>query len=120
MRATAPIDYLNPNLPAGLRTVRMPIVQPPPAALVGFGRLDDCRIEIVRWPAQGTRPVDIDTGDQGGTTEGVFVSSCRGDILYGSNEAVGGKYILAYAQAPELAFHLSARHKTALAHSTLS
>jgi len=107
MQATAPIDYLNPNLPAGLRTVPMPIVEATPAALAGYGRLvdspDDCRIEIVRWPAQGSRPVDIDTGDQGGTTEGVFVSAWQGDILYGSNEAVGGKYILAYAQAPELA-----------------
>ena len=47
MRATAPIDYLNPNLPAGLRTVRMPTVQATPDALVGYSRLDDCRIEIV-------------------------------------------------------------------------
>jgi len=60
----------------------------------------DCRIEIVRWPAQGTRPVDDDTGDQGGTTEGVFVSEWRGDILYGRNEAVDGHYILAYACDP--------------------
>jgi hypothetical protein len=63
----------------------------------------DCRIEIVRWPAQGTRPVDEDTGDQGGTTEGVFVSEWQGDILYGRNEAVGGHYILAYAVDPAVA-----------------
>jgi len=37
----------------------------------------DCRIEIVRWPAPGTRPVDPDTGDQGGTTEGVFAPRGR-------------------------------------------
>jgi hypothetical protein len=55
----------------------------------------------VRWPAQGTRPVDADTGDQGGTTEGIFVSEWRGDILYGRNEAVDGHYILAYGTAPE-------------------
>ena len=52
-------------------------------------------------PARGTRPVDADTGDQGGTTEGVFVSEWRGDVLYGRNEAVGGHYILAYAESPE-------------------
>jgi len=105
MAATPPIDYLNPNLPAGLRSVVMPVVQATPDTLAGYGRLvdnpEDCHIEIVRWPAQGTRPVDTDTGDQGGTTEGIFVSTWRGDILYGSNDAVDGKYILAYARAPE-------------------
>jgi hypothetical protein len=63
----------------------------------------DCPIEIVRWPAQGSRPVDADTGDQAGTTEGVFLSEWQGDILYGRNEAVGGHYILAYAEPPESA-----------------
>jgi hypothetical protein len=107
VNATAPIDYLNPNLPAGLRSVLMPVIDATPAALMGYGHLvdhpEDCRIEIVRWPAQGSRPVDADTGDQAGTTEGVFVSAWRGDILYGNNDAVDGKYVLAYARAPELA-----------------
>lgn len=103
----APIDFLNPNLPAGLSVVRMPVRQATAESLQGYGHLvnepKECQIEIVRWPAQGRRVVDADTGDQGGTTEGVFVSEWRGDILYGLNEAVGGHYILAYAQAPEAA-----------------
>ena len=103
----APVDYLNPGLPAALDTVAMPVVDATPAALRGYGYLvddpDECRVEIVRWPAAGRRPVDADTGDQGGTTEGVFVSEWRGDILYGRNEAVGGHYILAYAELPESA-----------------
>lgn len=102
-----PIDYLNPDLPAGLRRVVMPVVDATAASLAGYGRLVDdpaeCKVEIVRWPAQGTRPIDEDTGDQGGTTQGVFVSSWDGDILYGRNEAVGGHYVLAYAQPPEVA-----------------
>lgn len=102
-----PIDYLNPDLPAGLPCVRMPVVDATPQSLEGYGRLVDdpqhCEVEIVRWPAQGSRPIDAGTGDEGGTTEGVFVSEWRGDILYGRNEAVGGHYILAYAQLPELA-----------------
>jgi hypothetical protein len=102
-----PIEYLNPGLPAGLRRVVMPVVDATPANLEGYGCLvDDAagfKVEIVRWPAQGTRPVDADTGDQGGTTEGVFVSEWKGDILYGRNEAVGGHYILAYAKEPEAA-----------------
>ena len=107
MDPTVAIDYLNPNLPAGLPTVVMPVIDVTPASLAGYGHLVDdprsCRIEIVRWPAQGRRPVDDDTGDQGGTTEGVFVSEWRGDILYGRNEAVDGHYILAYSRAPESA-----------------
>jgi len=103
----APVDYLDPQLPSGLSRVSMPVVDATARSLVGYGRLvddpSDCAIEVVRWPARGTRPVDADTGDQGGTTEGVFVSEWRGDILYGRNKAVDGHYILAYAKAPELA-----------------
>jgi hypothetical protein len=101
------IDYLKPDLPPGLKRVPMPVVAATPQSLQGYGALlddpEDCQVEIVRWPAQGTRPVDPDSGDQGGTTEGIFVSEWRGDILYGSNEAVGGEYILGYAELPELA-----------------
>ena len=100
-------DYLNPDLPRGLSRVTMPVVSATPASLEGYGRLVDdcarCAIEIVRWPARGWRAVDADTGDQGGTTEGVFVSEWRGEVLFGRNEAVGGEYILAYANEPELA-----------------
>ena len=107
MNSTAPIDYLNPDLPPGLTRIAMPVVDATSAALDGYGHLGDdpsrCSIEIVRWPALGTRPVDADTGDQGGTTQGVFSSEWRGDILYGRNEAVDGHYILAYAQPPESA-----------------
>jgi len=103
----APIDYLNPNLPAGLKLVSLPLVDATPETLHSYGRLvadpDDCPIEITRWPAQGSRPIDADTGDQAGTTEGVFISQWEGDILYGRNEAVGGHYILAYSEAPERA-----------------
>ena len=102
-----PIDYLDPKLSPGLKLVAMPVVDASPQSLEGYGHLvaepKTCRIEIVRWPAQGTRPVDADTGDQGGTTEGVFVSEWQGDILYGRNEAVGGHYVLAYAVPPEMA-----------------
>ena len=57
----------------------------------------------MRWPAQGSRPVDPDTGDEGGTTEGTFISEWKGDILFGRNDAVGGHYILAYGEDPERA-----------------
>ncbi|WP_109480164.1 ureidoglycolate lyase [Paraburkholderia sp. C35] len=101
---STPIDYLNPALPSGLRRVTMPVVDATPVTLEGYGRLvdapDECKVEIVQWPATGTRPIDAGTGDEAGTTEGVFVSEWRGDVLYGSNEAVGGHYVLAYATEP--------------------
>ena len=100
-------DYLNPDLPKGLRRVVMRVVDATPESLQDYGELVDDRrgraIEIVRWPAQGWRPVDADTGDQGGTVEGVFVTEWRGDIMFARNEAVGGEYILAYATEPALA-----------------
>jgi hypothetical protein len=104
----APVfDFLRPDLPAGLRRVVMPVVDASDESLRGYGRLIDdpnaCPIEIVRWPATGTREVDEHTGDQGGTTEGVFIAQWQGDILYGRNEAVGGHYILAYAVDPDQA-----------------
>ncbi len=102
-----PIDLLNPKLPPGLARVVMPVLDASNATLQGYGRLvadpKDCRIEIVRWPAQGTRSIDPNTGDQGGTTQGVFSSEWRGDVLYGRNEAVDGHYVLAYACPPEIA-----------------
>ena len=102
--AGAAIDYLNPGLGAGLARVGMPVVEASNRTLEGYGSLvaDRTRhaIEIVRWPASGWRPVDADTGDQGGTTEGVFTSEWKGDILYGRNDAVDGHYVLAYGSEP--------------------
>ena len=101
------IDYLNPDVPANLARVTMPVIDATDASLAGYGHLvadrAQCKIEIVRWPAQGTRPVDLDTGDQGGTTTGTFISEWKGDILYGRNKAVGGHYILAYGEEPSRA-----------------
>ena len=59
------------------------------------------------------RPIDADTGDQGGTTEGVFVSEWRGDILYGRNDAVGGHYILGYGDAARARPHRPRRRRRA-------
>lgn len=104
---TAAPDYLHPGLPPGLRTVRIPVIEATAESLQGYGVLVDDpkaqKIEIVRWPARGWRPVDLDSGDEGGTTAGTFIARWQGDVLYGRNDAVGGHYILGYASAPELA-----------------
>lgn len=102
------MDYLNPGLAENLpwKTIRNVVADA--VTLEGYGRLmdgppEDYPLEIVRWPAAGWRPVDTDSGDEGGTKQGQFLSRWDGDILYGSNEAVGGKYILGYAVPPESA-----------------
>lgn len=98
-------DYLHPDLPSGLKTVSIPIVPATDETVNGYGWLVDdpekCAIEITRWPAKGWRPVDLDSGDEGGTKEGVFSSEWKGDILYGKNEAVGGHYLLGFSKLPE-------------------
>ena len=93
MNHTAP-DYLNPAIAPGMKRVRIPVVDASDETVAPYGRLvddpEDVDIEIRRWPASGWRPVDSDSGNEGGTTEGVFHSEWRGDILYGRNDAVGG------------------------------
>ena len=103
------VNYLEPEIPSGLSTIQMKTIVATNESLGGFGQLvneneyQDFQIEIVRWPATGTRPVDPDTGDEAGCTEGVFLSYWQGDVLYGKNEAVDGHYILGYNREPELA-----------------
>ncbi len=93
-------DYLNPEIPADLKRTRIPIIKATAESLAGYGNLVtdpySFDLEIVRWPAPGHRPVDPDSGDEGGTIEGVFISEWKGEILYGRNEAVKGHYILGY------------------------
>jgi ureidoglycolate lyase len=84
-----------------------PLVTASAATLEGYGLLVDdpqaCRIEIVPWPAQGRRPIDPNTGDQGGIAEGLFEFSWQGDILYARNNAVGDSYLFAWSTWPEKA-----------------
>ena len=69
-------DLLNSGLPENLKRVQIPTVDATPDSLDGYGFLvdspEDIQIEIERWPAQGWRPVDLNTGNEGGTTEGIF------------------------------------------------
>ena len=104
MSATIP-NYLQPDLPKGLKIVSIPIIPATTETVKGYGWLVDdpgqCTIEITRWPARGWRPVDLDSGDEGGTKEGIFSSEWKGDILYGKNEAVRGDYLLGFSKLPE-------------------
>ena len=90
----------------GVRRIHeTPLVTATAASLVGYGCLvDDPRtfpIEIVRWPAQGWRPIDANSGDQGGVVEGLFEFCWQGEILYARNNAVGDSYLFAWSNWPE-------------------
>ena len=82
---TSSSELLNPELPEKLDRVRIPVVEATDESLKGFGCLvekqEDQEIEIVRWPHQGWREVDPDTGNEGGTTEGIFEGEWKGDVL---------------------------------------
>jgi ureidoglycolate lyase len=97
--------YRTPSaIPAGLSVYEPRLVPASPEALEGYGTLvtdpDHHKVEIVRWPAQGWRPIDPGTGDEAGTTEGVFSFWWQGEVLYGRNEAVADQYLLGWACDP--------------------
>ena len=102
-----PVDYLCPDVPDHLPWHDVPLVIATEESVRGYGCLvsdpADFEIEIVQWPAQGWRPVDAGTGDEGGTVEGIFHSEWHGEVLYGRNDAVNGHYILGWADNPEVA-----------------
>ncbi len=90
----------------GVREVfETPLVLATDESLTDYGRLVDepstFPIEIVRWPAQGWRPVDENSGDQGGVTEGLFEFWWRGDTLLARNNAVGDSYLFGWSRWPE-------------------
>ena len=76
-------------------------------SIKGYGHIvespKDFPIEILRWPAQGWRPVDDNSGDQGGVTEGIFEFWWKGDTLFARNNAVGDNYEFGWSCFPEKA-----------------
>ena len=85
----------------------VPLIRATDKTVKGYGWLvddpDKCQLEITRWPAQGWRPVDEDSGDEGGWVEGTFSGEWKGDVLFGRNEAVGGHYVLGWSTDPQQA-----------------
>ena len=45
--------------------------------------------------------MDEGTGTEAGFVEGIFHGEWRGDVLYGSNEAVSGNYVLGWSTDPQ-------------------
>ena len=93
----------------GVRRVHeTPVLAATDDTIEGYGRIvrGDPKaflIEIVPWPAPGRRPIDKNTGDQGGVAEGTFTSWWSGDTLYARNEAVNDRYLFGWSDWPEQA-----------------
>jgi len=90
----------------GVRRVHdTPIVAANDESLKGYGCLVDepksFPIEVVRWPAQGWRPIDENSGDQGGVTEGLFEFWWERGTLFARNNAVGDSYLFGWSDYPE-------------------
>ena len=85
----------------------VPLIVADDRSVEGYGCLVDdpaaFDIEIVRWPAQGWRPIDEGTGDEAGFVEGIFSGEWTGDVLMGRNEAVNGHYVLGWSCDPQAA-----------------
>ena len=105
MNQPAPNYLFEANQKVSLDLVDVPLIEATAESVKDYGYLvgdpDSCEIEIVTWPAQGWRPVDQETGNQGGTVEGVFRGEWRGDVLMGTNDAVGGHYVLGWSTDPQ-------------------
>ncbi len=99
-----PVDYLSPDVPGQLPWHDVPLIVATDESVSEYGQLvenpEDFDIEIVQWPANGWRPIDAGTGDEGGVVEGIFHSEWRGDFLHGRNDAVNGHYILGWSANP--------------------
>jgi ureidoglycolate lyase len=101
MHAPAPAYIFDPRQKPDLPLFEVALVVATDETVKDYGCLvDDAAtfdIEIVTWPASGWRPVDAGTGNEAGFVEGIFNGEWRGHVLYGTNDAVGGHYVLGWS-----------------------
>ncbi len=105
MSQSAPTYMFDAREKPSLELFEVPLIVATDDTVKEYGCLVDdpetFEIEIVQWPAQGWRPVDAGTGDEAGYVEGIFHGNWKGDVLYGSNEAVNGNYVLGWSTDPQ-------------------
>ena len=82
MSQPAPVYMFEASEKPSLELYPVPLIEATDESVSGYGQLVDdpagFDIEIVRWPAQGWRPVDEGTGDEGGYVEGIFNGNWKG------------------------------------------
>lgn len=102
-----PINYLSPDVPGKLPWHKTETVIATNENLKGYGCLVSREeyktfpVEIVQWPKNTGRPIDVDTGNQAGTKEGIFDFWWEGDVLFGKNNAVKDQYLLGWSTNPD-------------------
>lgn len=100
-------DFLNPDIPANLPHLDVPVIVATDESLEGYGCLvsdyKNYPVEIVTWPVSGERKVDEGTGNQGGLAEGIFEFWWEGEVLWGRNNAVHDTYVLGWSRDPATA-----------------
>ena len=107
-------NFRDPKLPHGLQIIDVSLEEATPEALHEVGaRLisgpDEISVanknfDIVKWPVQGWRQLDPQTGDEGGTVEGDFDVYWDGDFYFGENKGIASKnnkYLDGLAVPPE-------------------
>ncbi len=80
------------------------LVEATSESLKGYGTIvtdyDAAKVEIVPWPAKGWRPIDPNTGNEGGIVEGIYDVWWEGEVLYGRNHAVNDAYLFGWSRDP--------------------
>lgn len=83
----------------------VPLIWATEGGIQGYGCLvenaDDFEIEIIRLPRPGWRPVDDGAGDEAGWVDGTFTGKWQGDVLFGTNDAMGGHFLLGWSTDPQ-------------------
>ena len=107
MNAVRPNYLFEAHEKPSLEVIQVPLIEASDETVKDYGCLvgnpEDMQIEIVTWPAQGWRPVDEGTGNEGGYVEGIFKGEWSGDTLMGTNDAVNGHYVLGWSTDPQQA-----------------
>ena len=101
------VNYLNPEIPPNVETLETPLVEATAQTLAGYGSLvddpDTFPIEIVPWPKPGWRNLDAGTGNEGGTTQGIFTFKWDKSTYRGQNQAVSDAYVNGWSHLPGVA-----------------
>lgn len=97
------MELSNPTQGGELDIAEIDLIEATPETLDGYGELvddpEEHAIEICVWPQPGWRAIDPGTGNEGGTTEGIFRFWWDGLGVYrGANEAVNDHYVLGFSQ----------------------
>jgi ureidoglycolate lyase len=92
---------------AGISIFEVPLTHATPESLQGFGRIvtafEEAEVDIETWPAQGWRPVEPGTGNEGGITSGQFEVHRQGELMHARNHAVDGHYVTGWFADPATA-----------------